>query len=98
MGHVTFKPAVLAVSSLALAIAAGTASSAQFKDVYESDFKAINAQYAKVASQLGASARSEDRHAEMLGLHASSKLQVLETSVDADGTKHYRYQQTFRGL
>ncbi|MBI2399294.1 MAG: M4 family metallopeptidase [Xanthomonadales bacterium] len=34
----------------------------------------------------------------MLGLHASSTLRVLEKSVDADGTTHYRYQQMHRGI
>ena len=101
MGHLTLKPGVrgfTAVSALALAIAAGTGSAAQREDLHLQDVGALNQQYAKVASMLGTNARAEDRHAEMLGLSASSKLRVLETSVDADGTTHYRYQQMFRGI
>ena len=82
MGHLTLKPGVrgfTAVSALALAIAAGTGSAAQREDLHLQDVGALNQQYAKVASMLGTNARAEDRHAEMLGLSASSKLRVLET-------------------
>ena len=34
----------------------------------------------------------------MLGLDAESRLSVLTHNQDADGTQHYRYQQTFRGV
>lgn len=101
MGHLTHQQVVrgfTAVSSLALAIAVGTASAAQRPDLHVQDVQSINQQYAKVAATLGANPQAESRHAEMLGLDASSKLQVLESSTDADGTTHYRYQQMFRGV
>src|SRR3546814_10811455 len=34
----------------------------------------------------------------MLGLDADSSLQVLTTARDRNGTTHYRYQQTYRGV
>jgi Zn-dependent metalloprotease len=34
----------------------------------------------------------------MLGLDGNSSLNVLATSTDSNGTRHYRYQQTFRGV
>ncbi|MFA7322495.1 MAG: peptidase M4 family protein, partial [Dokdonella sp.] len=34
----------------------------------------------------------------MLGLDAESALATLAVVKDADGTTHYRYQQTFRGV
>ena len=101
MGNFTHKPVVrgfTSFSALALAIAAGTSFAAERPDLHQQDVKAINQQYAKIVAELGQSARSEERHAEMLGLHASSTLRVLEKSVDADGTTHYRYQQMHRGI
>ncbi|HWT15216.1 MAG TPA: M4 family metallopeptidase, partial [Patescibacteria group bacterium] len=83
---------------LALAIAAGTAAAAERPDLHQQDVRAINQQYAKVIADLGAIADAPARHAEMLGLDASSTFKVLEKHVDADGTTHYRYQQLFRGI
>ncbi len=101
MGNFTHKPVVrgfTSFSALALAIAAGSAMSAERPDLHQQDVKAINLQYAKVAADIGFIAEASERHAEMLGLDASSKLRLLEQSVDADGTKHYRYQQLHRGI
>ncbi|WP_342741282.1 M4 family metallopeptidase [Dokdonella immobilis] len=47
---------------------------------------------------MGASSVSNERHAEMLGLDSESTLREIRASVDADGTRHYRYQQYFRGI
>ena len=101
MGNFTHKPVVrgfTSFSALALAIAAGTAVAADRPDLHQRDVQAINQQYAKVISEIGAVADAPSRHAEMLGLDASSTLKVLEQSVDQDGTTHYRYQQLFRGI
>ncbi len=101
MGNVTHQPVVrgfTSFSALALAIAAGTAFAAERPDLHLQDVQAINQQYAKVISSLGVAADASTRHAEMLGLDASSTLKVLEQSVDPDGAKHYRYQQMFRGI
>ena len=101
MGNFTHKPVVrgfTSFSALALAIAAGTAISAERPDLHQQDVQAINRQYAKVIADLGAVGEAPARHAEMLGLDASSTLKVLEKSVDLDGTTHYRYQQLHRGI
>jgi len=101
VGNFTHKPVVrgfTSVSALALAIAASTSFAAERPDLHQQDIKALNQQYAKIAAELGRSARAEDRHAEMLGLTAASTLRVLDKSVDADGTTHYRYQQLYRGI
>ena len=101
MGNFTHKPVVrgfTSFSALALAIAAGAAMSAERPDLNQQDVQAINQQYAKVIAEIGVNADAPSRHAEMLGLDASSTLRVLEKSVDADGTTHYRYQQLYRGI
>lgn len=101
MGNFTHKPVVrgfTSFSALALAIAAGTAVSADRPDLHQQDVQAINRQYAKVIADLGAIGDTSARHAEILGLEASSTLKVLEQSVDPDGTTHYRYQQLHRGI
>ena len=101
MGNFTHKPVVRgfpSFSALALAIAAGTAMSAERPDLHAQDVQAINQQYAKVIATIGAAAEGASRHAEMLGLEASSSLRQLEKSIDADGTTHYRYQQLYRGI
>ena len=95
VGNFTHKPVVrgfTSFSALALAIAAGAAMSAERPDLNQQDVQAINQQYAKVIAEIGVNADAPSRHAEMLGLDASSTLRVLEKSVDADGTTHYRYQ------
>ncbi|MFL6592710.1 MAG: M4 family metallopeptidase [Luteimonas sp.] len=58
----------------------------------------VSHQYALASSHLAAATRPSVKHAEMLGLDANSALQALATSTDSDGTRHYRYQQTFRGV
>ncbi|PIV33048.1 MAG: peptidase M4 family protein, partial [Lysobacterales bacterium CG02_land_8_20_14_3_00_62_12] len=58
----------------------------------------MNAQFRAATSTTGTASNRSVRHAEFLGLDASSALQVLDTSKDRDGTNHYRYQQTYRGI
>jgi Zn-dependent metalloprotease len=96
--HQSVARGFTSLSALALAIAAGTAMAADRPDLHERDVQAINQQYAKVVSMIGIEADAPARHAEMLGLEASSTLKILEQSVDQDGTKHYRYQQMYRGI
>jgi len=75
VGNFTHKPVVrgfTSFSALALAIAAGSAMSAERPDLHQQDVKAINLQYAKVAADIGFIAEASERHAEMLGLDASS--------------------------
>ena len=43
-------------------------------------------------------ASNSERHAEALGFDSESTLRALESSTDSDGTRHYRYQQYFRGI
>ncbi|MFA6986083.1 MAG: M4 family metallopeptidase, partial [Arenimonas sp.] len=75
-----------------------SASAATRVDLHGQNVSLLNSQYKLAAVATGVAAKPTDRHAEMLGLDAESRLQVLTTSKDKDGTSHYRYQQTFRGV
>ena len=81
-----------------LALSAGTAIAAQRVDLQRLDATRVNQQYKAVAARVGVAAKARDKHAEMLGLDVDSSLRELRTHIDRDGTKHYRYQQTFRGI
>ena len=81
-----------------LALSANAAIAAQRVDLQRLDATRVNQQYKAVAARVGVAAKARDKHAEMLGLDADSRLRELRTTVDRDGTKHYRYQQTFRGI
>ena len=81
-----------------LALSAGTAIAAQRVDLQRLDATRVNQQYKAVAARVGVAAKAREKHAEMLGLDADSSLRELRTHIDRDGTKHYRYQQTFRGI
>ena len=98
MIHNTSK--MLRINILAAATAlviAGTANAATRSDLQKQDVTKINTQY-KAASAGLAKAMPLDRHAEMLAVDADSGLSQLALATDKDGTKHFRYQQTFRGL
>jgi vibriolysin len=91
---------MLRIHTLAAATAlvlAGTANAATRSDLQKQDVAKINTQY-KAATAGLAKAMPVDRHAEMLAVDAESGLSQLALATDKDGTKHYRYQQTFRGL
>jgi Zn-dependent metalloprotease/PKD repeat protein len=88
---------LLALSPLALAMAM-SASAATRTELHNQNISLLNSQYKSAALQAGSLARPEDRHAAMLGLDSESRLRVLTHNVDADGTNHYRYEQTFRGI
>ncbi|GAB3381965.1 M4 family metallopeptidase [Lysobacter fragariae] len=58
----------------------------------------LNQQYKAASLKVGVAAKANERHSELLGFDANSGLTVLNSATDADGTKHYRYAQTFRGI
>jgi Zn-dependent metalloprotease/PKD repeat protein len=88
---------LLTLSPLALALAM-SASAATRSELHDQNISLLNSQYKLAAAHLGAAAKPADRHAEMLGLDSESRLNVLTHNQDADGTNHYRYEQTFRGV
>lgn len=75
-----------------------TAQAATRVDLHGQDVAQLNQQYQAAALSLGTPSDPKLKHAEMLGLDADSSLQVLTTAKDKNGTTHYRYQQTFRGV
>jgi Zn-dependent metalloprotease len=82
-----------------LALCAQGAIAAQRVDLHRLDATKVNQQYKAIGARVGvAGIAARDRHAEMLGMDANSQLRELRTNVDRDGTKHIRYQQTFRGI
>jgi Zn-dependent metalloprotease/PKD repeat protein len=84
-------------TAIALVLAAGSVQAASRTDLHGQDVRQLNQQYKAATATLG-SARANERHAELLGLDAESALVQIGLITDKDGTKHYRYQQTFRGL
>jgi pseudolysin/vibriolysin len=89
---------LVALTPLALALVAMSTQAATRVDLHRLDVKQVNHQYSLASATLGAAANPRQKHAEMLGLDANSALQQLAATHDADGTIHYRYQQTFRGV
>ncbi|MBS0193101.1 MAG: M4 family metallopeptidase [Proteobacteria bacterium] len=67
-------------------------------DLHGQNLVSLNGAYKAAIAKAGATATPAVRHAAMLGLESQSSLQVLTFNQDKDGTKHYRYQQTFRGI
>jgi Zn-dependent metalloprotease len=88
------SPLALAVVCLILSV---DSSAASRSDLNKTDLARLNQQYALAAQGLGA-ASAQERHAELLGLDAESRLRILTHYADRNGTHYYRYQQTFRGL
>ncbi|BAV97770.1 M4 family metallopeptidase [Lysobacter enzymogenes] len=84
--------------ALSLALVAGAAGAAQRVDLHGVDVAKLNQQYQAAAAKSGVAAKANVRHAELIALDAESSLTQLKSSVDADGSRNYRYQQTFRGL
>ena len=84
-------------AATALLLAGTTAHAAARTDLHQADLAQVNHQY-RLATQGMASVKPEQRHAELVGLDSESRLTVLTHRVDKDGTNHYRYQQTFRGI
>ncbi len=86
------------LSPLFLACFASAAPAASLTDLHGQDIQARNTAYAAAIRAVGASTSPADRHAEWLGLDSESALAPLNVVDEADGTHHYRYQQTFRGI
>ncbi len=98
MLHSTYRSlCLIALSPLALALA-GSLEAATRVDLHQQNVAQLNKQYSAAAASLGRPAQANQRHGEMLGLDADSSLKQLDVNVDRDGTRHYRYQQTFRGI
>jgi pseudolysin/vibriolysin len=89
---------LFALSPLALALAAGAADAANRVDLHGQSVAKFNHQYQAATAGLAVAAQASQRHAEMLGLDTNSGLKQIGFAQDADGTTHYRYQQTFHGL
>ncbi len=89
---------VLALSPLALAFAMASAQAANRTDLHDQNVSLLNSQYKLASATSGMPAQAAARHAELLGLDADSALKLLASNQDKDGTMHYRYQQTFRGV
>lgn len=81
-----------------MGLLAASAQAATRIDLHDQSVERINASYARVTNGVGMPSLSNDRHAEMLGFDANNALKTLGVSKDPDGTTHYRYQQTFRGI
>ena len=100
MSH-SSKPSVrlVALSPLVLALAAASASAATRVDLHTQNVAQLNATY-KVAANLssGIALKAQDRHAAMLAMDSESTLQLIESASQKDGVRHYRYQQSFRGV
>ncbi len=90
---------IIALSPLVLAFAAVSANAATRVDLQKVNAAQLNTQYQVASTKVGGAAKlAKDRHAELLGMDVDSKLEVLTSKTDNDGTRHYRYQQTFRGV
>ncbi|MGH8051872.1 MAG: peptidase M4 family protein, partial [Arenimonas sp.] len=90
---------VIALSPLMFAFAAISANAATRVDLQKQSVVQLNTQYQTASAKAGGVAKiAKERHAELLSMNADSKLEVLTSNIDKDGTRHYRYQQTFRGV
>ena len=89
---------VLALSPLTLALAMASAQAATRIDLHDQNVSLLNSQYKLATAKGGMPAQASARHAELLGLDTESALNLLDSNTDKDGTVHYRYQQTFRGV
>jgi vibriolysin len=90
---------IIALSPLVLAFAAISANAATRVDLQKQNVAQLNTQYQTASAKVGGVAKlAKDRHAELLSMDVDSKLEVLNSKTDKDGTRHYRYQQTFRGV
>ncbi len=89
--------AVMSPLAFALAFAA-SAQAATRVDLHHQDVASMYRQYKAASVRIGMPAGAADRHAELIGMGADSGLQLLNSSTDKDGTRHYRYRQTFHGI
>ena len=97
MPNPTSRTCLLALSPLVLALCAGTAGAATRTDLHKMPVGKLGAQYLAASKGLAA-AQAHERHAELIGIDTLSALNQVGFAQDRDGTQHYRYQQTFRGV
>ena len=90
--------ATIVASALALAMAAGSAHAASRVDLHGYDVARLNSAYQAATRAAGQNPNTTERHAEFLGLDADSSLSQIGYLKDANGTQHFRYQQSFRGV
>ncbi len=86
------------VAAIAVGLSASAAEAATRTDLHRTDLAQANHQYRLATQGAGAAAGTSERHAELLGLDAESRLEVINHRQDREGTHYYRYQQTFRGV
>lgn len=89
---------LLALSPLVLALCAGSAGAATRTDLHKVPVGKMAQQYRSASAGLALAAQPNQRHAELIGLDSLSDLTQTGFMQDRDGTRHYRYQQTFRGV
>ena len=89
---------LLALSPLVLAIVAGSAGAATRTDLHRMPAGKVGQQYSAATATLGAAPVARDRHAELVGVDSLSALKQVGFVQERDGSQHYRYQQTFRGI
>ncbi|HWS26861.1 MAG TPA: M4 family metallopeptidase [Xanthomonadales bacterium] len=92
------RSAPVAVTILTLALASGLAQAATRVDLHSLSTDRINANYQSVVRAVGVAPSDAQRHAEMLSLDNGSSLNLLKSTVEANGNSHYRYQQTYQGV
>ncbi|ALN80603.1 neutral protease [Lysobacter antibioticus] len=83
---------------MSFALISGAAGAAQRVDLHQKDVAQLNKQYQAAVAKSGAAAKANVRHAELIALDSNSSLTVLKSSQDDNGTRNYRYQQSFRGV
>ena len=84
--------------AVSLVLIAGSAGAAQRVDLHNVDVAKLNQQFKAATAKSGVAAKADLRHAEVIALDADSTLSPLKTNQDADGSRSYRYQQSFKGV
>ena len=92
------QPRLLAFAISATLFVGGSVQAASSVDLHSKDIVQFNRHRASSVDGSGKTRRARDRHSVMLEIDAESQLTELSTAQDLDGTRHYRYQQNFRGI
>ncbi len=88
----------VSLSPLFLSMFAFSASAASVVDLHDQDTKEATLSYRVATKGLDRATNPVQRHAELLGLDRDSSLSELSAVAEADGSVHYRYQQTYLGI
>lgn len=91
-------PRLLAFAISAALFVGGSSQAASSVELHSKDIAQFNRHHTSATTSGGKTRRAQDRHSEMLEIDAESQITELSTALDPDGTRHYRYQQTFRGI